>query len=219
MVIDSLTMQHPTYWARPFKTLSASVGHHRLIWDLRYAAPKGAQRQYAIAAVYKNTPSSPVGPYVHPGTYTVKLWVDGVVQEKKIEVRLDPRTKVSAIDLQLQTSSSLACYRGYNQIQGLRDMIDAKLAEPKMKWPKGKKELVQTFRGNGLPDNPDLLYGSISENSIENETLVSLQDKLLYMLAVLQSADEKPTTQAIEAVNKLSKRTEEMLAEWKTFKL
>ena len=219
MVIDSLTMQHPTYWARPFKTLSASVGHHRLIWDLRYAAPKGAQRQYAIAAVYKNTPSSPVGPYVHPGTYTVKLWVDGVVQEKKIEVRLDPRTKVSAIDLQLQTSSSLACYRGYNQIQGLRDMIDAKLAEPKMKWPKGKKELVQTFRGNGLPDNPDLLYGSISENSIENETLVSLQDKLLYMLAVLQSADEKPTTQAIEAVNKLSKRTEEMLAKWKTFKL
>jgi len=219
MVIDSLTMQHPTYWARPFKTLSASVGHHRLIWDLRYAAPKGAQRQYAIAAVYKNTPSSPVGPYVHPGTYTVKLWVDGVVQEKKIEVRLDPRTKISAIDLQLQTSSSLACYRSYNQIQGLRDMIDAKLAEPKMKWPKGKKELVQTFRGNGLPDNPDLLYGSISENSIENETLVSLQDKLLYMLAVLQSADEKPTTQAIEAVNKLSKRTEEMLAKWKTFKL
>ncbi|MBL7874136.1 MAG: hypothetical protein JNL53_00630, partial [Cyclobacteriaceae bacterium] len=65
----------------------------------------------------------------------------------------------------------------------------------------------------------DILYGSIAESSLENETLVSLQDKLLHTLAVLQSADEKPTSQAIEAVNKLTKRTQEMLDKWKSFKL
>ncbi|MBL7875845.1 MAG: glycoside hydrolase, partial [Cyclobacteriaceae bacterium] len=199
-IVDSLTMAHPTYWARPSKILSPDAGHHRLVWDLRYTAPKGAQRQYAISAVYKNTASGPVGPFVHPGTYTVRLWVDGVVQEQNIEVRLDPRTSISASDLQLQTNHSMACYKAYNQVQEIRDMVDAKLADPKMKWPKGKKELVQTFRGNGLPENPDILYGSIAESSLENETLVSLQDKLLHTLAVLQSADEKPTSQAIEAV-------------------
>lgn len=218
-VIDSLTMAFPTYWARPSKTLSANTGHHRLVWNLRYEAPKGAQRQYSIAAVYKNSASGPMGPYVHPGTYTVRLWIDGVVQENKIDVRLDPRVNISASDLQLQTSNSLTCYKTYSQVQNLRDLIDAKLADPKMKWPKGKKELVQTFRGNGLPDNPDALYGSIAESTLENETLVSLQDKLLYLLVVLQSADEAPTSQGIEAVNKLNKRTQEMLAKWKTFKL
>ncbi|MBK7651725.1 MAG: hypothetical protein IPJ20_14725 [Flammeovirgaceae bacterium] len=151
-------MAYPTYWVRPYKILSANVGHHRLVWDLRYAAPKGTQRQYAIAAVYKNTASGPVGPYVHPGTYTVKLWVDGIAQENKIDVRLDPRVNITSSDLQLQTSNSLACYKAYNQLQDIRDVIDAKLADPKMKWPKGKKELVQAFRGNGQPDNPDVLY-------------------------------------------------------------
>lgn len=88
-----------------------------------------------------------------------------------------PRVNIRASDLQLQTSNSLICYKAYNQIQDLRDLIDAKLADLKMKWPKGKKELVQAFRGNGLPDNPDALYGSIAESTLENETLVSLQDK------------------------------------------
>lgn len=215
-VVDSLTMAYPTYWVRPSKTLSSNAGHHRLVWDLRYAAPKGAQRQYSIAAVYMNSASGPVGPFVHPGTYTVRLWVDGAVQENKIDVRLDPRTTISASDLQLQTDNSLICYKAYNQIQDLRDIIDVKLADTKIKWPKGKKELVQAFRGNGLSDNPDALYGSVNGSTLENETVVSLQDKLLYLLVVLQGADETPTSQAIEAVNKLKIRKDELITKSKS---
>ncbi len=218
-IVDSLSMAHPTYWARPEKSISTEPGHHRFVWDLRYAAPKGAQRQYAIAAVYHNTASSPVGPFVHPGEYVIKLSVDGEVQEKKISVRLDPRVTISEADLTLQTKYSATCYQAYNQLQKIRETIDEKLANQKMKWPKGKKEQVIAFRGSGLPDNPDVLYGSISATSLENETLVSLQEKLLFLMVLLQNADAKPTSQAMAGVDTLSKRMEEMISRWSAFKL
>jgi photosystem II stability/assembly factor-like uncharacterized protein len=219
LVVDSLSMAHPTYWARPEKSISTETGHHRFVWNLRYACPKGAQSQYSIAAVYHNTASGPVGPFVHPGEYTVKLSVDGEVQEKKISVRMDPRVSISETDLALQTKYSATCYLAYNQLQKITEIIDEKLANPKTKWAKGKKELITSFRGNGLPDNPDVLYGSISATSLENETVVGLQEKLLFLMALLQSADAKPTTQAIAGVETLSKRVEEMVSKWKAFKL
>jgi photosystem II stability/assembly factor-like uncharacterized protein len=218
-VVDSLSMAHPTYWARPEKNISTELGHHRFIWNLRYASPKGAQRQYAIAAVYHNTASSPVGPFVHPGEYVVKLFVDGEVQEKKITVKLDPRVTITDSDLQLQAKNSITCYKAYNQLQKIRETIDEKVANPKTKWAKGKKEQVIAFRGNGSPDNPDVLYGSISASSLESETLVSLQEKLLFLMAVLQNADARPTDQAMAGVETLSKRVEEMVAKWNAFKL
>ncbi|MFM8744759.1 MAG: hypothetical protein ACKODM_15725, partial [Cytophagales bacterium] len=53
---------------------------------------------------------------------------------------------------------------------------------------------------------PDVLYGSITQSSVEKETIVSLQEKLLYLLAVLQGADAKPTKQMMEAIERLRER-------------
>ena len=82
-VIDSTSFAHPTYWIRPSQSLGTSDGHHRFVWDLRYAPPKGARRSFSIAAVYQNTESGPKGPFVSPGEYTVRLTTDGVMEEKK----------------------------------------------------------------------------------------------------------------------------------------
>ena len=55
--------------------------------------------------------------------------------------------------------------------------------------------------GEGAPENPDIIYGSITERS--NETIVGLQDKILHMQLVFQNADAKPTTQAIAGLKRL----------------
>jgi hypothetical protein len=55
-----------------------------------------------------------------------------------------------------------------------------------------------------------VLYGSIYASTREKETLVSLQEKLLYILAVLQGADAKPTAQMLEAINALKTRVLEI---------
>jgi photosystem II stability/assembly factor-like uncharacterized protein len=210
--LDSTSFQHPTYWIRPPQHLSTHTGHHRFIWDLRYTPPRDARRSFAIAAVYHDTPNGPVGPFVHPGTYTIRLTVDDVVQEKQITVRLDPRVRIPEDDLSLQTNMSLQAYDSYHILQDMRDAIDSELVDTSWTWGPGVKEALEKFRGQGLPDGSDLLYGSIRQTSLENESIVSLQGKFLYMLSLFQNADARPTEQSVEAMVLLNARLREMIA-------
>jgi len=212
--IDTLQVGFPTYWFRPRQVVATGAGHHRIHWNLRYADPKGTDRGFSIAATYHNTPSGPVGPFVHPGTYTVRLVVDGNPQEKKITVRLDPRVTISESDLKAQTDLSMVVYDGYGQLQAMREGMNARLAEVKRKWKPGQKEQLMTLRGNGDPDGGDFLYGAIFETPLEKESVVSLQNKMLFLLSVLQSAEAAPTTQAKEAVGKLTQRAKELSEQW-----
>jgi photosystem II stability/assembly factor-like uncharacterized protein len=209
-VIDTLSIPHPTYWIRPNRSISIQAGHHRFVWNLRHTEPKGADRQFAIAAIYHNTPSGPLGPFVHPGKYKVRLVVDGTAQEQEIEVRLDPRVSISNDDLKTQTDQSLACYKSYNDLQILREKIDLRLADSKTKWTKGAKEQLIALRGEGSPENPDVMYGSISDTPIEKETIVNLQYKLLHLMTVLQGSEAKPTQSQMQAVSKLKAAEQEV---------
>ena len=211
---DSTKLPHPTYWIRPLSKPSTEKGHQRFVWNLRYADPTGADRSYAIAAVLKNTPDGPVGPFVAPGKYRVKLTVDGKATEKEITVRLDPRSKLSNEDLKLQTALSMNVYGAYKQLQAIREEAKTRFESQKSR---GKtRASIQKFVGKGDPENGDPLYGSIRENTLENETVVDLQAKLLYLLVVLQNADARPTSPTEKAVQKIMKRTEEMKTKWKS---
>ena len=66
------------------------------------------------------------------------------------------------------------------------------------------------LRGDGEAPNPDTGYGSITAAPPEQETIVSLQEKLAYMLKLLQQADARPTTQAITSVDALLARLDEL---------
>ncbi|MCU1237247.1 MAG: hypothetical protein JWP63_5214 [Candidatus Solibacter sp.] len=83
----------PTYWIRPFTRPSAAAGMHRFVWDL-HAAPTGEARrrggEYPISAIYRDTPGLQ-GEWMPPGTYTVKLTVDGRSYTQPLIVRPDPR--------------------------------------------------------------------------------------------------------------------------------
>jgi photosystem II stability/assembly factor-like uncharacterized protein len=204
--IDPDSLPYPTYWIRPHQALATGAGHHRFVWDLRYAPPRGSQRTHSIAAVYRNTPSGPAGPFVHPGSYTVRLTVDGVVRNRTLELRLDPRVKIAPGDLRAQTDASLACYRAYHELQEIRDAIDARPAD-------ARKPLLE-FRGTGEPEDQDVLYGNITAVAAERETIVGLQEKFLYMLTLLQGADVKPTPQALAAIAELQKSLTAVKARW-----
>jgi len=212
---DTTKLPHPTYWIRPLTKPSIEKGHRRFVWNLRYADPPNADRSYAIAAVLKDTPSGPVGPFVAPGTYRVRLTVDGTLKEKDIDVRLDPRSQLSDADLHLQTDLSMQVYNAYGQLNGIRNEVNGKLTG-NQKLRSKTRSAFEKFMGTGDPSNGDPLYGSIRESSLENENLVGLQEKLLYLLVVLQNADARPNAPLQEAVGKLLKRTQEMQAKWQS---
>jgi len=197
-VIDPGTLPYPTYWFRPPQRIATGAGHHRIVWDLRYPPPRGAARSFSIAAVVRNTPVGPAGPYVHPGRYRVRLTVDGAMSERVLDVRMDPRVSIAAEDLQAQTDLSLACYRGYARLQEVRDGIDVVLKSGAA--DASRRSVLQALRGEGAPGDPDIMYGSIYAAPDSTDTVVGLQEKLLHMLNLLQAADARPTTQAREAV-------------------
>jgi len=216
--IDTTRVGHPTYWFRPAQKIGLTPGHHRFYWDLRFPDPKGARRGFAISAVYHNTPSGPQGPYVAPGTYTVRLMVGGKTLEKSLTIRIDPRVSISEADVKLQTDLSMTAYNAYHELQSIRESMDVMLADPKKKWKAGQKESALALRGTGDPEGGDFLYGSISETPVEKETLVGLQHKLLFMLNVLQSADATPTQSARESVRTLTARLDQLRSRAQAFK-
>jgi hypothetical protein len=83
----------PTYWIRPFARPATSAGMHRFVWDL-HAAPAGGGRrrggEYPISAIYQDTPGTQ-GEWMPPGTYTVRLTVEGRTYTQPLAVKPDPR--------------------------------------------------------------------------------------------------------------------------------
>jgi hypothetical protein len=116
--------------------------------------------------------------------------------------------KISEEDLTLQTDASLASYRAYLRAQELRDRIDESIAAG------GGHGQIAALRGAGEPGDPDILYGSIYETPVDEETVVGLQHKLLFILNILQGADARPTPQALEAVVKLQVTLEALEERW-----
>jgi len=100
----------PSYWIRPHKPLGTAAGAHRWIWDLRGDRPLVDSYEYPISAVPRDTPRTPEGPRVLPGSYTVKLTVNGTTLTQSLEVKLDPRVKLApaAIAQQHQLEHQLA---------------------------------------------------------------------------------------------------------------
>jgi hypothetical protein len=87
-------------WLGEPEALPASAGHHRFVWNLRYAPPATLQSMYSIAAVPgKPTPVLPEGAFVLPGSYTVKLTAGGRTIMKSLDITLDPRVEVSGEEL------------------------------------------------------------------------------------------------------------------------
>jgi len=86
---------YPDYWLMPAseRALSTEIGTNRINWDLRYDDPPGFNAD--INNQMNSSPGSvtpaPHGPLVLPGTYTVKLIIDGQTYSQSLVVRNDPR--------------------------------------------------------------------------------------------------------------------------------
>jgi hypothetical protein len=163
---DPVSGNLPVYWFRPPMVLSTSAGMHRFTWDVHYqplAGGGGGRGGLPIAAVGYNTVPAPTTPWVNPGTYTVKLTVNGKTYSQPITVKQDPRVKTPALVMQRIYSLSKAAYTGAADAQqaaqaaeSVRDQI-AQL-KPKASGPAASaldafdKRIEAAFRlsaGNG----------------------------------------------------------------------
>jgi len=92
----------PPMWSLISTPPPSTAGMHRFVWDLTYPAPVSTQLDYPSSAVPHGTPRQPLGPRALPGSYTIRLIVDGVKHTEPLTIRLDPRLKVTEVDLERQ---------------------------------------------------------------------------------------------------------------------
>jgi len=187
-------------WLRPSSPLSAIPGHHRWIWDLRYPAPKAAEREYTIAATWgEDTPAEPEGALVPPGHYTVKLTCGSSTESRPLTVKMDPRITVSADAITRQAAlareAAAAMDRSFAALEELgayRKKMQPASGEPPEKEIATK---LAPFEGAGGFDR--------------------IHRRLTAAFRAIDSADSAPTAQAENEVKSAEADLEKLLVKWK----
>jgi photosystem II stability/assembly factor-like uncharacterized protein len=205
----------PLYWIRPQQILSANAGSHRFLWDLRYA-PLDVPPSYPISAIYGNTAPEPSSPWAMPGTYTVKLTVNGQTFSQSLSVRMDPRVKTLMNDLQKQHDLSLVCYEGrmqamkaLNEISGARKQVKALMLSSKVSNPQNIKD---------IDDKLAALEGSNNRRGGGEESFNKVNNSFAAVFNILDGTDMPPTTQAVNAVPALQASLKQLLEKWALIK-
>jgi hypothetical protein len=127
---------YPDYWLAPAesRSLSTKVGTNRTNWDLRYDDPPGYNQDLENqmnSAPGQVTPG-PHGPQALPGTYTLKLLVDGATYTQTLVVHNDPRIGESAATmtgLRAQQKLILSAYQGMKDSYAGNDEVAAVRAQ------------------------------------------------------------------------------------------
>jgi len=211
----------PRYWIRPTRVLSAAPGMHRFVWDLRYPEPAVLNVQYPISATPGNTAREPRGPWVVPGTYTVRLTVNGRTYTQPLTVRMDPRVKASTATLARQFALSKGLYDDIARTRAALDSVRALRA--------GLRELRQRSAGDAAAiDSLDRAAGALEGGGGgfggggggggTTSTLGGIIGQLGQLYDALQEVDAAPTTQLVSAVQEAQRDVPAAIGRWTTLR-
>jgi photosystem II stability/assembly factor-like uncharacterized protein len=201
----------PDYWIRPPATLSTAAGMHRFVWDVHYPPPASLSFSYPISAIYKNTPRIPVGAWALPGTYTVKLTVNGKSYTRALTLKMDPNVKTPraalAEQFALATRITDAMRKDFDALQEVRAF-------------RANLDSLRS-RGSASPslDSLDRLAASLEGRAGRpgggsGPSFASLNAELNSLLRTVDGADAMPTRQTVTAVASAERSLAGLLERW-----
>jgi photosystem II stability/assembly factor-like uncharacterized protein len=195
--------------------LPADAGLNRFVWDLRY---EGATKVPKAPLWGGNTN----GPTALPGTYQVKLTVLGKSYTAPLEITADPRLSATQADLTKQFELLMKIRDAVTQtddtileIRDLREQINT-VNKHVGSGPQGKPVVDA---GKAL----DKKMTAIEEVLIQTKAKsgqdvlnypVRLNNHLVALGGVVDSASTAPTQQSYEVFDMLTKQLNEQLAKW-----
>lgn len=217
--VDPKELNVPVYWIRPERGVSSKPGMQRFVWDLHYPPPDSLEHDYPISAIYGDTPRSPLGPAVLPGTYMVKLTVGGDTQSKALTVKMDPRVKASPADLDeqfaLETKIVDAMHRDYAALMQLRKLRAALKQVPPAEAKNVPPVISELEKKCSDLEGAEGGFGATYLATPAGRGLIRLNEGLNTLLGIVDSADAAPTTQAKTMFQDLDKVLTEQLDRWK----
>jgi photosystem II stability/assembly factor-like uncharacterized protein len=210
----------PMYWVRPEQILSAKPGMHRFVWNLHYAPPDSLEHEFPISAIYRDTPRYPLGAWVLPGAYTAKLSSGSWSFTKTFTVERDPRSKSPSIALDKQFEMETGAVAGMNEsfaalarVKSVRSQLKDRaakagkvaLADPIAALDKKCAELEGAAQSS---------FFGLAPGAKLPENFSTLNQHFGGILAVADSADAAPTTQATAVYKELQAALQDLAGRW-----
>ena len=164
-----------------------------------------------MSAIYRNTPPTPTSPWILPGDYKVTLVVNGKTYTQPLTVKIDPRVKASAADLQeqFQISQKLSTIRVNlepigRDFESLTEQL-TKLKEQTLPSPAADKvnalaERLKAFRPPNARSETELSFYAL--------------DALKTLFDTIQNVDAAPTAAVKSAAAEIEGRAKSATAEW-----
>ena len=199
----------PLFWIQPAEPLSMSAGMHRFVWDIRYSAPPVAQPGYSMStAAGTDTPREPEGPQALPGSYKVRLTVDGMMYVQPFKLVMDPRMKVSPADLEKKFDLETRLVQALRQANQAVDEIHTAAHAGKI-TPDQEKQLAGTRPRRG--ETP-------SDGGPNQPAFAQVSGNLGQLIVTVDTADAAPTSQALEVAEKTLAQVQALLKQWEGLK-
>ena len=202
---------------KPEKEIKPEAGLNRFVWDLRY------EEAHRVPGYYLWEYSGGArGPVAVPGQYQVRLTVGSETQTVPLEVKLDPRVKVSQEELvqqfnmQMQLHDALnSVYDAVNQIQDVRSQVAGlKRRLPENASTKSIASSADDLEKKLVAVRDTLVNLTISANEDSLAYPPQLDARLAYLNMDIATADSAPTQAEQMQFEKLKKQTSELLGRW-----
>ncbi len=173
----------------------SSAGFHRVAWDLR------EELSYQPGADEEGWFGPPQGPFVLPGSYTVRISAGEKQRSGNVEVRVDPQAQASPADLEARYQASLKANRllgTYVRASELRADLAAEIEaiDEKIEGKEGLEKLREEVEKaeERLEEMAEFFASGWRSN----------RHQLADLLGQLQASTSKPTQAQIRRLDQLN---------------
>jgi photosystem II stability/assembly factor-like uncharacterized protein len=192
--------------------VSNKAGLNTFSWNMRYPDASTFQNLIMWAAGTQ-------GPVAPPGTYSVRMKVNGVTQTESFRIIKDPRSKATQADLDEQFAFLIKVRdetSKANDAVRLVRSVRSQVADRVSKLPEAKREEFRAASG-GLMTTLEKAEREIyqTQNRSGQDPLnypIRLNNKIAALSGVAASTDARPTDQTREVFAILSKQLEGQIA-------
>lgn len=215
----------PLYWPAAPMVFGTGVGMHRVAWDMRLEPPALGDVNSmgdvdATGAVPGHAWLSPTSPWAPPGSYTVRLTVDGKSYTQPLTLKLDPRVKTSPAALVQLNQLTLEMWDGAQKAQKMyaeaRDLA-AKLAgatdAPSVEFRQKLDSLAPAPAAGGRGRGFGRFGGPAGPANLQ-----SISGSLLGAANAMQGADVAPTARQVAACRQAANQLDALSKKWLAMK-
>jgi photosystem II stability/assembly factor-like uncharacterized protein len=214
---DQIMTKHPPLpvaerWFPKPQAIAKTSGFHRFVWDLTWASSGGPNEDED--SDYRN----PSGPRAVPGTYQVRLTVDGKSQAQSLELVMDPRSPATLETLSEQLRLGKQMFD--ETVEGRRALAEMGSVQEQLtglqRSPAAQSANLRLTLADVQSELSRIMEGK--QSASPDHGLLNSYSALASALRVVESGDRAVPAQAIAVYNESSESLKAGIAEWSRLK-